>query len=230
MKNDFILLITGTADNEYTAENLAAPGTDLVRCRISYVQPFEDFGEIKKLQTRLSRSEYIKGRAVSCLLDLSEWIGHEKEEYFILLLKYLHDHRSLMFLIFTVGEHTEEQAGELYFRLRCFLRGSIATDMIFINTSALCGYIEGKRFSHDAANLLAELIMSDAMSELRSYPVTDMICADIRGDSSAEDIIGVGAVTGYLRDPDALPYILDSVVTEKFVSAYENRVSEALSA
>lgn len=229
MKNDFTLLITGSENNESTAENLAVPGLDIVRYKVAYVPPYGDFCEIKKFQIRLSCSQYMKGRAVNCLLDISEWVGHEAEDHFILMLKYLHDHRSRMTFIFTVGGYGEEQTGAIYFRLRCYLRGNIATDLTFINTQTLCGYIESKGFCHDAAGLLAELIMSDGMQELRTYPVTDMICDEIREESTAEKT-DIGGVVGYLNDPDSLPNILDRKITEKLISENENRKTKAISA
>ncbi len=230
MKNDFTLLITGSENNENAASGLVPAGREIVCFRPAYVPPYGEFRQIKKLQARLGASGYMKGRTVGCILDLSEWIGHENEEYFILLLKYLHDHRSRISFVFTAGANTEEQTKQLYFRLRCYLRGSIAADMTFLNPGTLCGYIESKGFAHAAAGILAELIMSDGMSDLRSYPMLDMICGELREFCECEGTVDEKMTLGYLNNPDSLPHILDARITGGLITKYENKRPEPVTA
>ena len=215
---DFILLITGSESNDSAAERAMEEGLELVRCKLCYCPPYEKFGELKKLQLRLRSSSYLKGRRVCCALDISEWVGHESEEFFIVTLKFLHDHCSRVHYIFTVGAHTENEAKAVYFRLRCYMRGYIATDLTFLSTGTLCGYIESKNIDRKAARILAQMIMTDEMSGLRSYPVVDMMCVELRELSGAGRYGTVGLISAadYLSDPDALPAILCGSVSERF--------------
>lgn len=226
---DFVLLITGTSDNDNAVRVIIPPEQELISCKLEYVPPYEEFKGIRKLQEKLFASQYVKGRTVSCSVDISEWIGHEDEEYFILVLKYLHDHRSRINCVFTVGKHTENEARYIYFRLRCYLRGSVTSDLTFRSVSALSTYIRGKGFSHGSAQLLAELIMDDRMSELRSYPVTDLICDEAREFSGCgtNETVSAENTISYLRSIDSLPFVLDSGVTERIVGRYEKELAKA---
>ena len=210
-KKNFILLVTGSEDNDAAAKRAADTALDTINCKLSYVPPYESFEDIKTLQLRLFDSPYIKGRNICCVLDISEWIGHENEEYFAVLLKYFHDHRSRLEYIFTVGCCSEDDAKQLYFRLRCYLRGSIATDLTFIKTGSLCGYIESKNIARKAARVLAEMIMSEEMKPMRSYPTIDMMCDELREYSGCgTDMISPAAVREYLLDCDSLPAVVNS--------------------
>ena len=179
-RKDFTLLITGSRDNDRAAEIAAAPGMETVHCKFSYAPMYEKYGEIKKFQLKLRDTDYTRGRRICCAADLSEWVGHENEELFTVTLKYFHDHRSRFDYIFTVGEHTEDEVREMYFRMRCFMSGRILRDSSFLETGALINCIRGKGISGEVAALLSEMIMDDSMEALRAYPTVDIMCSELR--------------------------------------------------
>lgn len=215
-KKDFILLITGSADNDYAAERAAAPGLEVVHHKLCYVPMYAEFKELKHLQIKLRQSEYGLGRKVCCAIDISEWIGHEDDEFFIIALKYLHDHRDGIDYIFTVGEYGENDVKRLFFKLSCYMSGMIFTDRTFMNKDSLCGLIESYGIVRAAAQLLSELIMTDKMDKLRTYPVVRMMCGEIRAYGDTEELAGFRELSMYLDKNGSLPSILDSELCEEY--------------
>ena len=215
-KKDFILLITGSTDNDYAAERAADPTIEVVHHKLFYVPMYGDFSELMYLQEKLRGSEYGLGRRVCCAIDISEWIGHEDEEYFIVSLKYLHDHRDGIDYIFTVSEYGEADVKKLYFKLSCYMSGMIFMDKTFMSAASLSGLIESYGIARSAAQLMSELIMLEEMSELRSYPVVRMMCSEICSYSENEEPAGMKELSLYLDKTGSLPSILDSDITEKY--------------
>lgn len=209
-KKDFILLITGSADNDYAAERAADPDLEIVHHKLCYVPVYSEFKELKHLQIKLRQSDYSFGRKVCCAIDISEWIGHEDDEFFIITLKYLHDHRSGVDYIFTVGEHSKNDVRKLFFKLSCYMSGMIYTDKTFMSRESLGGLIETYGIERNAAQLLSELVMSDKMDELRTYPVVKMMCDEICAYAGSGELAGLKELALYLDKTGSLPSILNS--------------------
>lgn len=215
-KKDFILLITSCMDNDYAAERAADPALKVVHHKLFYVPPYNDFKELKALQVKLRESDYGMGRKVCCAIDISEWIGHEDDEYFIITLKYLHDHRSGIDYIFTVGESGENDVRKLFFKLSCYMRGMIFTDKTFVSGDSLSGLIESYGIARPTAQMLSELVMRKEMTELRTFPVVKMMCDDICRYAPDGELAGFKELAMYLDKNGSLPAILNSNITAEY--------------
>lgn len=59
-------------------------------------------------------------------IEVAQWLGHEKEEYLTVLLKYLYDHRDLWLTVLVLNSETDSQthrflsACAVYISPRCF--------------------------------------------------------------------------------------------------------------
>lgn len=212
---DFTLLITGSDDNDIAAEMLAGSGRTVIHQKLCYTPMYQDFMELKKLQLKLRSSAAAMGRKVCAVLDISEWIGHEKEDYFTIMLKYLHDKRDRMSYVFTVGKADEKQAMDIFFRLRCFLSGTMKKDETLLDGAALTEYLEGQCVERDAAGVLSELLMKEEMKQMRSLPVINSICREMR-ISSRTGRVSLLTVRKYLEGSQNIV----SLISEEICAEY----------
>ena len=215
--SDFILLITGSRDNDEAAELAAAPDRPVIHHKLSYVPVYEKFEELKKFQLKVRNSAGAFGKRICAAIDISEWIGHENEEYFVISMKYFHDRRSRMDFIFTVGECNEESTRPLFFALRCYMKGETVTDDTFLCADRLSEYIMSRGSDSDSAQLLGRMLMLDEMSVMRTYPAVNSMCAEMLS-MSGSGVIGLRETSLYLISESSLPSLACRQTAEVFSS------------
>lgn len=186
----FTMLLTGVKDNDPAALQYLCGGPDRkpeqrpLLYKLSYTLPDRTFDGIRKLQAKLIFQPFRDGCEKSRLLavDLSEWIGHEDEEFLLIFMKYLHDinHDPRLFfcireILITVGEADRRQVRRLY-RLcaRFLVNGTLREDSPFARADHLADWVRQQQQSLDrvTAQALAKIfIQSDqrqSMAELRT--------------------------------------------------------------
>ena len=215
IRNNFILLITEVPDNDRAAETTAPAGQEIMYYKLRYSLPYSDFGGLRTMQVKLRRTAYGKGKRVTAVIDLSEWLGHENDEYLDITMKFLHDKRSRMDYIFTVGDASAEKTEKLMRSARKYMRGIVVRDDTFNNTEKLAAYI-GSRFAEPAAaQLLAEMLRKPRMRELLGYTTVDAMCEEILSRSPI-GVIRSTDVSAYLRYEYSMPYIADKTTALEY--------------
>lgn len=215
MKNNFLLLITGINETDRSAKDINPQGQDIVFCKAEHARPCDSFNAIRELQLRLRDSDYAKGKRVTAVIDLSEWIGHENEEYLDILMKFLCDKRKRIDYIFTVGNASADRAEKLMKAARPYMRGAVFTDDTFMSIEKLAGYISLKPTEEKAAALLAKMLKEPKMNSLLSYRSVDDMCLEML-ESSPVGIIRAVDVSEYLRSQFSMPFITDKTVSLEY--------------
>ena len=215
IRPEFTLLITGSANNDFAAERIAAGNICVVHHKLAYTVPYAKFEELRKFQLKVRHSPCSVGKKICAAIDISEWIGHENEEFFIASVKYFHDHCDRMSFVFTVGECDLAKVQAMYLKLRMYMRGTVKVDETFLKADALAAYIVSEQAETDAAALLAQVLMTPQMKPLRTYPAVDSICSDIR-DMSGSDRIEITDVTDYLMSENSLMYLIRKDVSLRY--------------
>lgn len=211
--NDFILLITGSPDNDAAAE--IAADSSVVHHKLAYTPVYGDFDQLKKFQIKLRNSPASIGKRVYAAIDVSEWIGHEEEDYFTIALKFFHDKRSRIRYIFTVGANDENKVKKLFFKLRCYLGGKTVIDDTFMNTASLAKYIASQCVERKTAEIIADMIMSKDAEMLRTYPAVNSMCREMRLSAGGTSV--TASVAGdYLSDCNSLPSIISKAMAEEY--------------
>jgi len=123
---NFTLLITHLHDNDRAALRLTG-GKNSVFFKLGYVPPYEEFRELKQLQLRTKNADLFGGDAY-IIMDLSEWVRHETEEYFSVTMKYLHDQSYKWRYIFTVGNNSLNAVKPMLNVIKCYLHGEVHED------------------------------------------------------------------------------------------------------
>lgn len=103
------LLVRNIAENVCEAYPECFQGeTAMVFFRIRYTPPYEKFTELKRLILQIRQATGIRSRfrGMVCI-DASEYRGHEEEEYFTVLLKYLYDNSGNDAVVFVCSQYSE---------------------------------------------------------------------------------------------------------------------------
>lgn len=156
--------------------------------KAAYCPPYEKPEEIKKLQLAYHRALMRREGEVQVAVDVTEWQGHEWEEYFFILLKFLSDHGEMHpWLVLTSVK------GESYVEaLRAIRRISFCQpvpDGVFRHRGEMRDYIRrNARVSEAAAAMLSEAMLDS--EEAASYTVLETVLEELTetvGDRPADE-------------------------------------------
>ncbi len=218
-RKDFVLLITNSADNDAIAERTANAGRSVIHHKLCYVPIYKDFDEIRNIQLKLKGHIPFSNKKLCAIIDISEWVGHENDEYFEITLKYLHDMCCRMRYVFTVGKADEKEVLPLFLKLRCYLDGVIENDRTLTDIRKLSSYLVSQCIEEKSAGILSQMIMRDELEQLRTIPIINSICRDLRllsksGKATAEDI------SVYLSDPCSLPALVSANTAKEYAKLF----------
>lgn len=184
----FVLMVTGVADNEPTVKRLIG-GDDFISYKLQYVPPYADFDGIKafQIESRYKPFEHSNKAFKYAAIDVSEWVGHEQEEYIQCFFKFLHDYDGFFDFkyIFTIGKLKDWKS--MYLLAGKYLeKGEVICDRTLVDTKYMSAYISDEyKVSSRASSILAELFIEE---EINSYAEIETIMNDIRRHSGREKI------------------------------------------
>lgn len=150
-ENTFTFFLTGKKDNDAAVENYVRnhgyDGSKCVHYKLGYTPPYQNFTGIECFE-RLTQykpfCDSIHKKAVA-IIDLSEWIGHETEEYLEIFCKFLHDYDWNFYryeYVFTVGESNREKAMGLYALVTEYLcEGKVIEDRTLTDEKSMAAYL-----------------------------------------------------------------------------------------
>ncbi len=210
MKNvgteNFVMLITGIADNDRLVKRVTGEERPIYY-KSRYVPPCETFNELRLMLLLVKSMADINGEN-TIAIDLSEWIGHEQDEYLTVMLKYLHDQRDHWRYIFTVADHSRSEAAKLYIRLKTYMTGSIVEDKTFMSMPGLEEYlVSEKKLGREVAAELAGRFFSREFKGSRSYEILDGVLAELKALSTGRTVT-FRALRDYLSREDSLMCLL----------------------
>ena len=182
----FTLLALSGRDAARETLGSFAEGGRILEFTLPYAPPYEDFGGIRELQLAVRRMGTFPPDTL--VIDLSEWIGHEEEEFFEVTAMFLHDHRDLWNFLFLVRERDAEDCAAMFFTLRAFLVGELREDRTFADRESLVEYLTAQQqIEPEAADRLAGILLKPGAQMLRSYPRVNALLDELaRGGKITE--------------------------------------------
>lgn len=201
----FTFVLTGIKDNDSLVENYVRNhGYEKEKCtqyKLEYTPPYQNFNGISYFE-RITQyrpfQDPIQKKAVA-VIDLSDWIGHEKEEYLEIFCKFLHDYDWSFYryeYVFTVGNADRAKVKELYGLISEYLcEGKILEDRTMTDERSMSEYLISE-FPIDQ-NLAEKLAYVFISNKIRGYVQLNMVMKDF---------------------VERLQYEKDSIITEKQVS------------
>lgn len=185
----FTFFLTGKEDNDTAAENyVRTHGYDGAKCiqyRLEYTPPYRNFTGISYFERMTQYHPFddpIQKKAVA-IIDLSEWIGHEKEQYLEIFCKFLHDYDWSFYryeYVFTVGKVGRIKIKALYALVDEYLcEGEIEEDRTLIDEKKMSQYLSA-RFAVDRtlAARLSHILVSD---KIKGFSQLNTVIEDFVG-------------------------------------------------
>lgn len=160
-----------------------------------YTSPCNKFKEIKKIILNTNAAKGLTNEFSGILMiDITEWLNHECENYFSILLKFLHDKNKYWKYVFVVTSDDSRKKERLYQELLKMFRCAIISDKTSgINIAKELVDKVAKRenvvFEDDAEKELIECCSKNDLNEhVIENLVMDIICETPTGVIKANDI------------------------------------------
>lgn len=215
---DAVFLCTGMEENERFIQDLGRAQVQItpewfhglvpvVYHKLLYTAPFQPFDGLRELvlKTRDAAGLNACYQGIAAL-DLSEWLGHEQDEYLKITFKFLHDHRKDWRILFTFGAARPDRTIRLMQAAAPFLRPSLRQLQLFRNEGLLQDYLTAQSpvlLQPRACDLLSKTLM--ASPALHNCALVLQILEDL---SSGHSRISCRSVQDYLTRPGSLTALL----------------------
>lgn len=185
--------------------------TPCVYYKIPYVPPYETFRELRRLILHIRENTGLRAHFRGVVaIEVTQWLGHETDEYFTVLLKYLSDHRGLWQAALVLNSETESQTQRFLSACASYITPRLFDVSLFSCPDRLrqtirreCG-LQGKLITRDAAQTLAEVLASSEFCQARSLSLIQRTAEELVAGSLSNGIITEEAVLEYLADPHSL--------------------------
>lgn len=178
--------------------------------RWHYVPPYEKFPALRQLLLRVKEATGLRAEFRGVVaIDATEWLGHEREEYFTVILKYLYDHRNAWLSAFVLCDGTAAQQRRLAAACSAYITPVMEDGTVFTNKDRLSRLLL-LRF-HDAErtilrstlNRVTDLLSATELTDARSLALLDRVVEDLAALSARKKVVSIETVHQYLSDPDS---------------------------
>lgn len=176
MKNDFVVVLTGVEDSMSLARDfLARTRKDIptvLPFKLCYTPPYQRFLGIQSYQIQLQYRPFLSTprKAAAVILDLSEWVGHEQEDYLRYFLEYLHDAEGFYEpeFVVTMGCSAKEDIRKLYCLVSRYLgTGAVVEDRTLVDRETLSAWLKAAYpIEREAAECLADVLLRKPIPSL----------------------------------------------------------------
>lgn len=224
------LLIRNIAEKELEAHPRSFDGlSPYVYFKLPYVQPCDHFKELRRLILRIRDQTGLRAHYKGIVaIEVTEWIGHEREEYFTIFLKYLYDHRDHWQTVMVLNDCKAAQMQKFLTACVRYLTPKLIHIRLFEDAASLFEVLQaafqkcGKRISHDAASMLAEAMINPALKDVRSLEFIERTVAEVIAYSGDPTQITKKHIRDYLLNTcTMMAMISGSVMNEERGSNHE---------
>ena len=176
--------------------------------RLNYVPPYEKFQGLRMLLLRVKEAKGLRAEFRGVVaIDVTEWLGHEREEFFTVILKYLYDHRSSWISSFVLCDSTETQQRKLAVACAAYISPVMEDISLFSRKDRLARMLQlrfhatGCLILRSTLNRLTEMIAAPELAQVRSLALLDRIVEDLAAMSVQKKVVNIETVQKYLADP-----------------------------
>jgi hypothetical protein len=228
--NDIGLLVTNPHENDAAVRDAAGDGE--VRCfKLPHVAMCDDFNELKKLQLLMRDADLFEQDISYIAIDISEWLGSQLDEYFIVTLKFLCDHTYKWRYVFTVdSQKPEREVKAIYATIKCYLKkGFMREDESLKSKDNLQNFLRNEyAFEESTADILAEILFDKKYAPYLSRSFVETITGELK-DFSGDSDLTPDDVRKYISDGNSILNIIGGeTVAERYAAMKggENHDSE----
>lgn len=202
-------LIKALAEEEKKRTPHAFAGKEAcVYFKLPYIPPCDTFKELRRLILRIQENTGLRANFKGVIaIEVSDWLGHAREEYFTVLLKYLYDHRSLWRLALVLNNCPPAQVTRFVSHCARFITPRLFPVNLFSEPDTLCRLIQytfARQNSHipqEAAARMAVALAQPELQDSRSLALIERVAGEIISRTKVSKAITADLVRGYLLDP-----------------------------
>ena len=196
-KVDAIFLITEMNDNDQALQTISNEiyannpklfdGDSIyLYYKMKYVPPYEKFNELRHLILKIKNSTGLRYEFKGIIaIDLFEFINHEDDEYFEIILKFLYDHKHIWHYIFTFQNAGVEKIKPIFEKTIHFFKTAIIDRCLFNHKDELNTYLKttfdyyNAKYNNSAIDMLTDIFFDKKTKNIKSYEKINMIVRDI---------------------------------------------------
>lgn len=176
--------------------------------KMPYIPPCDPFKELRRLILRIHENTGLRANFKGVVaIEVSEWIGHEREDYFSVLLKYLYDHRSFWRIAVILNNCTPNQINRFISSCARYITPRLFNVNLFSDQDTLCCMIrqefaqQGKTITQDAAELMAEAMARSDLKDARSLTLIERSVEETISFAGNSKSVTSDIIRDYLMDP-----------------------------
>jgi hypothetical protein len=181
----------------------------------------DDFNELKKLQLVMRDADLFEQDISYVAIDISEWLGSQLDEYFIVTLKFLCDHTYKWRYVFTVdSQKPEKEVKAIYATIKCYLKkGSMFADETLKSKDNLQNFLQSEyALPEPTTDLLAEILFDKKYAPYLSGSFVETIAGELKDFSGVPDLTP-DDVRRYISDGNSILSIIGGeTVAERYAA------------
>lgn len=204
--------------------------TPCVYFKMPYVRPCDPFGGLRHLILRIRESTGLRACYKGIVaIEATEWLGHEGEEYFTVLLKFLYDHRHIWQAALVLSGCAPARVQRFLSACVRIATPRVTEISLFDDDDALCRELRGaflKNHAHISpagASMLAGAMAGPELKAGRSLAFIERIAAEVIARCDDPQKVGAADIRGYLLDPcSTLTLMAGKILWDERGTLHEN--------
>lgn len=176
--------------------------------KLPYIPPCDPFKELRRLILRIRENTGLRANFHGVIaIEVTEWIGHEREEYFTVLLKYLYDHRTFWRIATVLNGCTPNQINRYLSCCSKYITPRLFTINVFGDHDTLCSLIQNeftkqnRRITQEATDLLATALARQELQGARSLTLIERTVEEESYMCEYNHVATIDTIREYLLDP-----------------------------
>lgn len=183
--------------------------------KLPYVPPCEPFKELRRLILRIRENTGLRANFKGVVaIEVTEWVGHEKEDYFTVVLKYLYDHRKFWNIAAVLNGCSENQTARFLAECSRYITPQLFPIRVFSDMETLnhliCRIFDryGRPISPKGAELAAAALMRPELKNARSLTLILRVAEEILALPEDGKPVTAALVREYLMDACSTPVMI----------------------
>lgn len=223
--NSFRLLYCTTYFSGHWVRNLVGDVPVLFHT-LPYTPIFEPLKALYQFQEKLITTNPFTHANLTIVLDISEWVEHNDEPYFDVIMEYFMDHKHwrLMYVV-----HDKDHRLELIVK-RCFLQlqlrfirhGELFLEPVLDASEIRNHLVQHHRMTENEASILTEIMIQSSFDRYRTIEYIDRVIEDM------SEKVGTSLVNGtmqkYALRSDSMLAAIDRKVIQSVLERTKNIV------
>lgn len=178
---------------------------------MSYTPIFEPLKALYQFQEKLISTNACTRARLVIVLDISEWIGHNNEPYFDIIMKYFMDHKQwqLMYVVYDTAHRLESAVKQCFLQLQLHFccHGELLLEPVLNADQIRNHLVLHHQMTETDASLLTEIIVHPSFDRYRTIEGLDRVVEDIH--EKVGTFLANDSIQKYVLQSDSMLVAID---------------------